>query len=180
MRLRSGLSLLLWELQSPINIGMILRVAETYESKVLVYGSREIFATDTKKETVGNFACGALERAGYQQISTLDQCLDDPTQSRRLIATTIEAEGTNINFFNFCQGDIVILGNEYEGLPVEVLSRCAEKIRIPMADVWTPKPLSTDPIDPIKAASINRNGMPSLNVAIAAAIVCYAHFISRR
>ena len=48
-----------------------------------------------------------------------------------------------------------------------------------MADVWTPKPHSVNPIDAARTAPVARDGTPNLNVAIAGAIVCYSP-ISRR
>ena len=63
-----GLELLLVGLQSPINIGMILRVAETYQFHVSVIDRFGVLADTAKLGVIGDFACGALARRGYQLV----------------------------------------------------------------------------------------------------------------
>jgi hypothetical protein len=53
----SGIRLLLWDIRSPINFGMLLRVAETYRVAVAAFGPEHALSTTTR-----DFACGALER----------------------------------------------------------------------------------------------------------------------
>lgn len=171
-----GLTLLLYELRSPINIGMILRVAETYGIRVEIAASQSILADTEKAKTISDFACGALQRKGYGEIASLP----DTTQGRRLIATSIEDDSVELPAFNFRHGDIVLLGNEYDGLPAEVFRASTARLKIPMADVWTPKPQSHNPIDSQRAAPVSRDGMPNLNVAMAAGIICYQWFLGQR
>ncbi len=166
-----GIRLLLWDLQSPINLGMLLRVAETYRVPVGVLG-----AGRSHPPATSDFACGALERVGFAPLA--DAAAAHAWRGNgRLIATSIERGAANLPDFRFAPGDVVALGNEYDGLP-ETVARAAHcRIVIPMADVWTPKPRSRSPIDPERVAPVARDGEPNLNVAMAGAIVCYAAYV---
>lgn len=172
-----GLTLLLYELRSPINIGMILRLAETFGVSVVVTGSQGVLADTDKLRTVSDFACGALQRKGYQ---ALPSAFDVAHARPRLIATSIEDDAIELPQFAFQPGDVVLLGNEYDGLPEDVAKACSARLKIPMADVWTPKPASHQPIDPSRVAPVSRDGMPNLNVAVAAGIICYQWFAAVR
>ena len=57
-----GLELLLYELQSPINIGTILRIAEAYHFKVSILDPHGVLEDPQKLPTVKDFACGAISR----------------------------------------------------------------------------------------------------------------------
>jgi len=165
-----GIRLLLWDLQSPINFGMLLRVAETYRVPVGVLGADRVLST-----TASDFACGALERVGFAAFA--DAAAADAWRGKgRLIATSIDRSSTALPGFHFEAGDVIALGNEYDGLPAAIERRADAKIVIPMADVWTPKPRSHSPIDPRRSAPVARDGEANLNVAIAGAIVCYAAY----
>jgi tRNA G18 (ribose-2'-O)-methylase SpoU len=164
----SGIRLLLWDLRSPINFGMLLRAAETYRVAVAAFG-----IDHAQSSTTRDFACGALERVGFQPLADR-AALRDWQGDGRLIATSIEPGSDQLPEFRFRPGDVVALGNEYDGLPAE-LERSADcRLRIPMAQVWTPKPRSSHPIDPTRKAPVARDGQPNLNVAMAGAIICYA------
>jgi tRNA G18 (ribose-2'-O)-methylase SpoU len=164
----SGIRLLLWDLRSPINFGMLLRVAETYRAPIAAFGTEHSLSP-----TARDFACGALERVGFTQIENVSS-LETWQGKSRLVATSIEHGSESLPDFRFLPCDVIALGNEYDGLPAELESRADRKLRIPMADVWTPKPRSSSPIDPIRTAPVARDGSPNLNVAIAGAIICYA------
>ena len=166
-----GIRLLLWDLQSPINLGMLLRVAETYRVPVGVLGAAQVPSPATR-----DFACGALERAGFAELADAAAALAWRGRGR-LIATSIDRGAANLPDFRFEPGDVVALGNEYDGLPAAAETAADCRIVIPMADVWTPKPRSASPIDPARVAPVARDGEPNLNVAIAGAIVCYAAYV---
>jgi tRNA G18 (ribose-2'-O)-methylase SpoU len=164
----SGIRLLLWDIRSPVNFGMLLRVAETYRAPIAAFGAEHSLSA-----TARDFACGALERVGYTEIDNLSSLRTWQGKSR-LVATSIERSSASLADFRFLPGDVVALGNEYDGLPPELERGADSKLRIPMADVWTPKPRSSSPIDPGRTAPVARDGSPNLNVAMAGAIICYA------
>ena len=172
----AGIRLLLWGLQSPINIGMLLRVAESYRVPVGILGSAAVRNDVGAMATVGDFACGALQRAGFESLAN-EADIARWRGNNRLVATDTDRGTTALSDFRFEPGDIVMLGNEYDGLPADIAARADHRLTIPMADVWTPKPRSLSPIDPNRVAPVARDGQPNLNVAIAGAIICYAAYL---
>jgi tRNA G18 (ribose-2'-O)-methylase SpoU len=172
---RLQLELLLYGLQSPINIGMILRVAETYEFRVSIYDEYRVLDDSTKLATISDFACGAMTRWGFHAIKD-NAALTDVFRGRRLIATSIERTAISLADHRFESGDVFVLGNEYDGLSDDFLRQADLLLTIPMPQVWTPKPKSLNPIDPTRNRAVARDGQPNLNVAISAGIICYAAF----
>lgn len=170
-----AITLFLNNLQSPINIGMALRVAETYRTQVLAYDPSGVLADASKSKTISDFACGALQRCGVELI-------DDPeevfTRAGRVVATTIEDRSVALPDFEFHPSDIITIGNEYDGLPAAFTARAAAALRIPMADVFTPKPASHTPIDAARTAPVARDGKPNLNAATSAGIIVYTAWLA--
>lgn len=169
--------LLLFGLQSPINIGMILRVAETYGSPVSVFDPHEIFSDPQFRLIVSDFACGALQRVPPAVFTNPGEFRNMRGRSR-LIATVIEPGSVSLLDFAWRASDVVVLGNECDGLPREVLDAATVRLRIPMPDGYTPKPVSNYPIDPARTAAVAHDGRPNLNVAVAAAILVYSAYTS--
>jgi tRNA G18 (ribose-2'-O)-methylase SpoU len=174
-----NIKILLVGLQSPINIGMILRVAETYRVPVALYRCEEVLDDGAAMLTVSDFACGALQRCGFSHLREAAE-FHAWIGDTRLVATSIESHPIELPKFRFDKGDIVAFGSEYDGLDQEILSLSSIAVKIPMAEVWTPKPRSHSPIDPQRASPPTNNGQPNLNVAISAGIICYAAYVRAR
>jgi tRNA G18 (ribose-2'-O)-methylase SpoU len=172
----AGIRLLLFGLSSPINLGMILRVAETYKVEVHAFDPHGIFADPESLKTISDFACGALQR-------TPPHVFTDPGEMtairghNRLIATTIEPEALALPAFTWMTGDLLALGNEYDGLPEEVSLRSSARLHIPMPEGYAPKPPSYNPIDPARIAPVPRDGSPNLNVSISAGVLIYSAYL---
>jgi tRNA (cytidine/uridine-2'-O-)-methyltransferase len=171
-----GIRLLLWDVQSPINLGMLLRVAETYRIPVAALGTERVLADPDRHASASDFACGALQRRGFEALADAAAAKHWRGQSR-LVATSIDQDAATLPDFRFRPGDVVVLGNEYDGLPAEVVAAADQRIVIPMAEVWTPKPRSINPIDPARTAPVARDGEANLNVAMAGAIICYQAYV---
>lgn len=172
-----GLQFLLYGLQSPINIGMILRVAETYGFGVSIYDQHSVLANADRLATIRDFSCGALARRGFQMLDD-EASLTRALRGRRLIATSIDAKHCPLPSYEFRAGDLFALGNEYDGLPDALLRRAATLLHIPMPAGWAPKPKAERPIDPNRTTAVANDGQPNLNVAMTAGIVCYAAYAS--
>jgi tRNA G18 (ribose-2'-O)-methylase SpoU len=170
------LELLLYGLQSPINIGMILRVAETYQFQVSIYDQHHVLEDAAKVATIADFACGALTRHGFRDIKD-EAALAQMLQGRRLVATSIARSTASLLDHRFQRADIYALGNEYDGLPDKMLAGADVVLNIPMPEIWTPKPKSFNPIDLTRTKAVARDGQPNLNVAMSAGIICYAAFV---
>lgn len=171
-----GLELLLYAVQSPINIGMIMRVAEAYCFTVSIFDRHNVLEDTEKLRTIEDFACGSLTRRGFTLLSD-EAALARRCAGRRLIVTSIAVGACSLQSVQFQAGDIIALGNEYDGLSDELLNRGTLKLHIPMPEVWMPKPVSSNPIDPTRN-SVSHDGTPNLNVAMSAGIICYSAYVS--
>lgn len=166
--------LCLWDLQSPINIGMILRTAEIYRVPVVVYDRRGVFGGSAALTTISDFACGALQRrppAIYGEERRVREAI-----SGRLFATVIAPDAQPLQQTMIGADDCVLVGNEYDGLPDGLLAAADTHLMIPMPPGYYPKPQSASPIDPARSQKNAQDGMPSLNVAVASAIIMFEVF----
>lgn len=173
-----GLELLLYGLQSPINIGMILRIAEAYGARVAILDLHRVLDDAQKLGTIRDFGCGALARRGYQRLEDTAG-LAQLCHGRRMIATSIGCDAVPLPDFVFMPGDIIALGNEYDGLPDAVVHGASVLVHVPLPPGWLPRERTEHPIDPARTTPVARDGQPSLNVAVTAGIICYAAYAQR-
>jgi tRNA G18 (ribose-2'-O)-methylase SpoU len=167
---------MVYAVQSPTNIGMIMRVAEAYCFAVSVFDPHHIFDALEKRKTIEDFSCGSLSRRGFTLLKDISAVKQRRT-GRRLIATSIDAKGSSLPTTDFRSNDIIVVGNEYDGVPNDLLAEADVHLHIPMPDMWIPKPSSWYPIDPSRS-SVSRDGTPNLNVAMSSAVICYAAYTS--
>ena len=172
MRWTSGPSvrLLLYGLQSAINLGMIMRTAETYKVDVHAFDPHGIFANLERLETISDFACGALQRVP-PHIFTDQVEVNAIRGHSRLIATTIEPDAIPLPEFIWQSGDLVAVGNEYNGLPEDILTRASVQLHIPMPEGHTPR---LPPTASARTDLVARDGWPNLNVSISVGILLYS------
>lgn len=170
------LSFLLNDIQSPINIGQCLRTAETYGIDVYFHDPRCIATDPAKLRTIGDFSCGALERRAFRSVASLGTFLC--SHSGRVVATTLCPDAVRLPEFHFEPGDLIVLGNEYDGVDSDVIGMADCKVYVPMPPGCLPKLRSSSPIDPMRHHAVKQNGVPNLNVSVTAGIVAYAHACS--
>lgn len=120
---------------------------------------------------ISDFSCGALNRRPPRVIT--EYAAFSALHPGRIVATCLRPDATLLKDFWFQQEDLVILGNEYDGLPASVIDSADAGLYIPLPKADLPKPRSFSPIDPSRAASVAQNGIPNLNVSIAASIIGY-------
>ncbi len=173
----ADLGLVLFGLQSPINIGLILRIAEAYQFAVNILDQHRVLDDPSKLRTVSDFACGALPRRGFHRLDS-PESLAGLRQGRRLVATSIGQTALPLPDYQCEPGDLIVFGNEYDGLPDDVVGGADVIIQVPIPVVWMPKQDSYQPIDPLRTTPVARDGQPSLNVAVTAGIVCYSAYAS--
>lgn len=167
--------LVLHDLSSPINIGQILRVAETFQVRVGVHDPRAVFANEAKRRTISDFACGALQRAAPFEVEA-----ERARAPGRVIATCLESDAEPLPDFRFETSDLIYIGNEYDGLPPDLIRTADVRLRVPMPDVRTPKAVSASAIDPDRAGFAGDGDAPVLSASMTAAILCYDLFRKRR
>lgn len=164
---------LLHALQSPINIGMILRTAEVFETGVMIYDAHGVMKGDAI-ETIADFACGALGRRPPLVFDRAEDCV--ARVKGRLIATGLDENAKPLPYHKWQSDDCVVLGNEYDGLPDPLVARADSVIWVPTSSQYLPKPISASPIDPHRVERVRNNGDTSLNVAATAAIIAYSRY----
>jgi tRNA G18 (ribose-2'-O)-methylase SpoU len=169
--------LLLYDLRSPINIGMILRLAETFQLQVSIFDPAHVLRDEARLRTISDFACGALQRRPPRMLAGAVQ-LRQLRRGVRLIATTIEGKASALPEFEWQNTDVLVLGNEYDGLPADLVASAEARLHIPMPDGYVPKPKSLAPIDPTRVAPVANDAKPNLNVAVAAGILCYTRYMA--
>ena len=79
---KRGLELLLYGLQSPINIGMILRVAETYQFRVSIYDRHRALENPEKFGTIKVFCLRSRGAVGLSGTIEDDAALTQALQGR--------------------------------------------------------------------------------------------------
>ena len=164
-------SVLLYGLQSPVNIGQILRTGEQFQMRVFIFDPRGIFNDSEKRHVISDFSCGALTRRPPCLIDDYQAFKDN--HRGRMVATCLRPDATLLSDFCFQQEDIVVLGNEYDGLPSPIIDTADAALYIPLPKASLPKPPSFAPIDASRNASVAQDGIPNLNVAMTASIIGY-------
>jgi tRNA G18 (ribose-2'-O)-methylase SpoU len=159
--------LILCGVQSPINIGMMLRSAEVYRARVCIWDYHGVMDDPAKLRTISDFACGALQRCPPKIRRDWTSMLGEG----RFIATDIEPDCSAHISFEWRETDQILIGNEYDGIPAEVLAKATDRVTIPMPPGHFPKPMSNSPIDPNRSNPPASFGQPSLNAAVAASIL---------
>jgi tRNA G18 (ribose-2'-O)-methylase SpoU len=147
--------LLLYDLRSPINIGMILRLAETFQLQVSIFDPALVLRDEARLNTISDFACGALQRRPPRMLVGSVQ-LRKLRRGVRLVATTIEGKASALPEFAWRHTDILVLGNEYDGLPADLVASAEARLHIPMPDRYVPKPKSLALIDPTRVAPVRQ------------------------
>tara|TARA_R110002020_G_scaffold6361_2_gene26853 strand:- start:2276 stop:2815 length:540 start_codon:yes stop_codon:yes gene_type:complete len=165
--------ILLCGLQSPINVGMILRSAEVYGHTVAINDPFGLFDDAEKLRTISDFACGALQRRPPRVVSDPLDLVGGTTG--RCVATTVLGSARQAQDFDWRGDDLVLIGNEYDGLGAALMERADSRVMIPMPPGYLPKPKSFTPID--SNSSVSHDGAPSLNTAVATSILCFLSYL---
>jgi tRNA G18 (ribose-2'-O)-methylase SpoU len=174
---RKPIRLVLYDLQSAINLGMILRIAENFGADAHVFDPRGVLQDSANRTTISDFACGALQRRPPKTIRA-PAGVKRMRRSGRLIATSIDGRAVELPDLVWQPGDIIMMGNEYDGLPEPLITAADLLLRIPQPPHYAPKPRSHRPIDPERSAGVAHDGVPNLNVAVATGIICFAAYLA--
>lgn len=133
-------------ISDPGNLGTIIRTADWFDIRHIVCSSDcvEFYNPKTIQATMGSFAHVNVHKR------PLAQFLREESTHRRILGTFLDGE--SIHGISFQPSDIVVIGNESNGISDEVAATVTNRITIP---------------SPAK----HRDTAESLNAAIAAAIV---------
>ncbi len=150
----NGKYIVLFGLQDPGNVGMIIRTADALGiDGIIMSGSCDLYSPKVIRSTMGsvfrtNICIENDEDTLFEMLRQNNICT---------CASVIDSDADRITQCSFDGGQAVFIGNEGNGLPREVSMRCDRRITIPMC------------------GSIN-----SLNAAMAAGIVMWELARSRQ
>lgn len=169
-------------LQSAVNIGRVIRTCEVFQVKVGVYDPTGVMQDAEKNKVISDFACGAVERTDLVDVGDLSDIehVKSLKKRGRLIATCVGQDAIDLPNFTFQPGDMVVIGNEYDGLSQEFIDVADAKLFIPMPEVWVPKPKSFYPIDPSRQEEVAQNGLANLSASTSANIISYNIYLQMR
>lgn len=135
-------------ISDPGNLGTIIRTADWFDIQHIVCSPDcvELYNPKVIQATMGSFA------HVYVHKRPLAAFLREESAHRRILGTFLNGE--SIRDFTFMPNDIVVIGNESNGISDEVAQVVTNRITIP-------------------SAAQGRDTAESLNAAIAAALVLY-------
>ncbi|MBQ8928326.1 MAG: RNA methyltransferase [Oscillospiraceae bacterium] len=129
-RLRpNGRYLVLYALQDPGNMGMILRTADAFGiDAVLVYRCCDVYSPKVVRATMGAiFRLPVLEAPAADLL-----CPALEAQGIRSYAAVLHRDARPVTACDLGEGCAVWIGNEGSGLPEDAVAACKEKVIIPM------------------------------------------------
>lgn len=141
--------LVLDHISDPGNLGTIIRTADWFDIQHIVCSPDcvELYNPKVIQATMGSFAHVNVHKL------PLVPFLQNEGQHRRILGTFLN--GTDIRTLDFQPSDIVVIGNESNGISDEVAQTVTQRITIP-------------------SAAQGRETAESLNAAIAAAVVMFS------
>lgn len=145
--------LMLDDLRDPGNMGTIIRTADWFGIRQLVCSQTtvELYNPKVIQATMGSFTRVKV------YYTDLESFIDNNLKERRVLGAFLE--GTPVQRFDFRPSDVIVIGNEANGITEAVARRINAKILID---------------SPVKSA----DKAESLNASIAAAIMMYQYQIS--
>jgi TrmH family RNA methyltransferase len=125
---KSGIHLLLDNVQDPGNVGTIIRSAHAFgaESVILCNNSADAYNPKTIRATMG-----AIFKQRVLSLST-DQIFDIKNSGATFIGASNDIEANDLRQASL-KDVIIVLGNEGQGISKELLNFCNEMIYIPIS-----------------------------------------------
>jgi len=115
-------------LQTPENLGSILRVADAAGSKGVILLDSDI---DLKNRKISKLSRSASQHVPIEQLS-LQQFIDNRNQYKKIYALEITQQSTSLFEAAYLDCDALILGHESTGIRNETLALCDAAIHLPM------------------------------------------------
>ena len=117
-----------WQIINPENIGNMLRLADNVGAEdVFILGSGFQLRMSSIRKTAGL----SFNKVRLTFISPED-FFDMLNPDAKLVAIETSEDSTNIFTTELPEKIVFLLGNERNGLPDEILQKCALKVHIPM------------------------------------------------
>lgn len=125
----NGRYIVLYGLQDPGNVGMIIRTADALGiDGIIISNSCDLYSPKVIRSTMGSvFRADILIENDTEKLFEMLGSNNVNTS-----AAVIDTGAENVNICGFSGKQAVFIGNEGNGLPEEVSSRCNRRITIPM------------------------------------------------
>ena len=148
------LRIVLYEPQIPPNTGNIARTCAAFKLELCLIEPLGFSLEDKYLRRAGLDYWKHVNVTTYKSIGDFLRVL--PINSR--IIGCSKFGGSNLSEFTFQHGDVLLFGREDTGLPLKVRNKCNNILTIPMRG---------------GADNNDQNGVRSLNISVACAIVTY-------
>ena len=125
----NGRYVVLFGLQDPGNVGMIIRTADALGiDGIFLSGSCELYSPKVIRSTMGS-----VFRTRIYTINDADELFRLFEENNvSTSAAVIDKDAVPVTECSFSGSEAVFIGNEGNGLPPEIASRCGRKVIIPM------------------------------------------------
>lgn len=146
--LKDKFSILLDGVQDPGNVGTIIRIADWFGIKNVItnYNTADVYHPKVVQSTMGSICHINAHRLDHDQISSM---LNQYSSYGLLL------DGDPISDASFSEPGIIVMGSEGQGISQSIIDKLTHKLLIPGA--------------------VSR-GAESLNVSVAASIICHTVF----
>lgn len=125
----NGRYIVLYGLQDPGNVGMIIRTADALGiDGIILSGSCDLYSPKVIRSTMGS----VFRENIFIENDT--DALFAMLENNRIMtsAAVIDSDAEDITRCSFCGRQAVFIGNEGNGLPDDIALRCGRRVTIPM------------------------------------------------
>lgn len=126
---KGGRYAVLYQLQDPGNAGMIIRTADALGLDGVIFSeSCDIYNPKVIRSTMGS----VFRIPVYRDVSVDDVFIAMENAGINTYAAVVDKNAEDVKTVDFSGGGGIVIGNEGNGLPEEIVSMCSERITIKM------------------------------------------------
>jgi len=119
-------------LQTPENLGSILRVADAAGSKGIILLDS---ALDLSSKKISKLSRSSNKHITIMQLSLVDFIQSEKNRFKKIYALEITTESKSLFSADITDCDAIVLGHESRGIRQELLLLCKQSIHLPMYGV---------------------------------------------
>ncbi len=135
------MNILLYATQYRPNLSNMIRSAEFFGyKKIYIYDQNNLLNPPNNKTSRAEmqhmarvWTAGAVDHIEIEVVPDIIQFIT--LYEGRVIGTMLDKTSKHLNEFEFQSGDLIIMGSEKEGLPIEISSITSENVYIPQIGV---------------------------------------------
>lgn len=131
-----SITVVLWELASDMNLGLVVRACYVLGQgrvRLAVYDPNEV--TIRCRESIRRFSSYATDHFKDLQLLATEheaRSMLAAADGRTIVATPDELDSVDLMDFRFAPRDRIVFGNEYHGLPSDLVAAAEHRVTIPM------------------------------------------------